>query len=102
MTPSRLIPAALGALLAAPVLAQPNDVTVSGLHWRAVDQDFADRTPISISLRDTRVNLRADSNFEREYRLDGHPRFFGGAPSGGDYFMRRNGGLVAVYQHPSY
>src|SRR5262245_15974095 len=81
---------------AAPTLAQ--DITTGTLRWKPVHQAHADIDPLSMRLRDMRVDLRSPENFDREYQLQGRPSFFGSST----YYMRRNGALTAIYQHPQY
>jgi hypothetical protein len=94
--------AAIPLLAASAALAQTDTVNVGGVNWKPVDQGYADRGPLSFSLRDTRVDLRQPMGFDRVYQIDGKPSLFGGAPTSSDYYMRMSGGLTAVFPRSSY
>src|SRR4051812_27349048 len=87
-----LVAAGLVGTISTTALAQTEPLTVGGVKWKPIEQGTADRGPLSISLRDTRVDLRTGMNFDREYALDGRPKLFGGSGESSDYYMRMNGG----------
>ncbi|MCA9310007.1 MAG: hypothetical protein KDA21_02315 [Phycisphaerales bacterium] len=67
---------------------------VAGEEPRRVDQTVADVDPLGTSLRqvDFEVDLRQDIDFQYVYTVPGHP----------DSLMRRQGGLVAVFNRSDY
>ncbi|HYE63514.1 MAG TPA: hypothetical protein VD997_16105 [Phycisphaerales bacterium] len=88
--------------------AQPESVTAGGARWTPTEPTVGDMNPVGTSQRAMPVDLRVGSGFDRLYKLDARPRFFGGSGGGGwaagdsDYYMRMNGGVMAVFPRSSY
>jgi hypothetical protein len=94
-------PALVLALLLIAPTAQPESVNVGGQQWRAVEPTVGDLGPLNTGGRVMPVDMRAASNFDRLYKLDVKPRFFGDR-SLGEYYMRRSGAVAAIFPRSSY
>ena len=90
----------LSAIALALMVGQPENVNVGGQTWRPVEPTVGDLGPLNTSQRVMPVDTRATSSFDKLYKLDARPRFFG--DRAGEYYMRRSGAVSAVFPRSSY
>ncbi len=88
-------------VLTASAGAQPENVNVGGQLWKPVEPTVSDLGPLNTSQRVMPLDMRATSSFDKLYKLDVRPRFFGDRAQS-EYYMRRNGAVSAVFPRSSY
>jgi hypothetical protein len=67
-----------------------------------VDQGYADNNALQSSLRDTAVDMRSPSNWDRVYRVNANLELFPGHRKNGPLLARASGGIVAVFPQSTY
>jgi hypothetical protein len=88
-------------VVTASAAAQPENVNVGGQLWKPAEPTVSDLGPLNTSQRVMPLDMRATSSFDKLYKLDARPRFFGDRAQG-EYYMRRSGAVSAVFPRSSY
>src|SRR5436309_7301200 len=88
---------ALGALTSSPALAQ-----ITPPPPNRVEPGVGDRGPGSVSLRQAPLDLRSPAGFEGVYQIDRTNPFASPGERTTPFFMRQDGGVMAVFPRSTY